>query len=335
MAVASTMEQAPVQIVHLADIPAFPDSPKVTRVLAVWVILGAGFGMGLILLFEHLDRTIKSPRTVEETLGLPTLGTIPYLEPAPGRMFQKQRGRAIRLITTLGAKSAEVEAFRYLRTALQYSSAGARPRVIQLTSCTPREGKSTATMNLAIAVAQRGERTLLIDADLKKPVVHQTFGVPRRPGLTDVLTGNRPFAECVQTAEGVEHLDVIPAGPAVPNPADLLDSAAMEELIAKALETYAVVLIDSPPLMGMADAFVLARKVDGVCLVTRAGVTRRDVLAKMVQSLDAMNARLLGVVYNVPKRGRKPSDYYGYYNTMEQDAEDDAPPPSGTATART
>ncbi|MBI5154163.1 polysaccharide biosynthesis tyrosine autokinase [Candidatus Poribacteria bacterium] len=312
MTVASTMQNSPLSIVATADIPRFPESPKVTRVMLLYLLLGLFAGVLLALALEHLDRTVKSPSQVESMFGLPTLGLVPFLNGAKLGFLARRKGRQIQLVSTIGSKSPEAEAFRYLRTSIQYSSAGERPKVLVVSSTTPREGKSTATINLAITVAGRGERTLLIDADLKKPVLHQTFRISRIPGLTDVLTGNRKIEECIVPSGIEDSLFLLPAGPSVPSPVDLLDSDAMTKLLEGLRSEYSTILIDSPPLTGMADAYVLARRSDGLCLVVRAGMTRRDLLSKAVSALDHVGARILGAIYNASNRDRKHSKYYGY-----------------------
>src|SRR5690606_26493299 len=146
------------------------------------------------------DPPVTFPAEIEIRLGLPTLGLLPFLA-GGNRLLGRGRHRNIQLIPDLTPKSPQLEAYRYLRTALQYSSPGERPRVLLITSSTPREGKATSTVNLAITFAGLGEKTLLIDADLKKPVVHQTMSLPRRPGLTDVLTGNEELDACLQPSK--------------------------------------------------------------------------------------------------------------------------------------
>ncbi|MCB2154970.1 polysaccharide biosynthesis tyrosine autokinase [bacterium] len=332
MTVEATMEESPLTVVSYADIPRFPERPKMTRTMAFSIFAGLVLGLLLVFFLEQIDRSVKSPAFAEKTLGLPTLGVVPFLG-APGRIFSRSKGRQIQIVSEMNPKSPQAEAFRYLRTAIQYSVAGARPRVLLVTSCATREGKSTASINLAITLAGRGEKTLLIDADLKKPVVHQTFKTMRMPGLTDVLTENKTIEESIIACDTVADLDLLPAGPSTPSPADMLDSEDMTALLTKLREKYANIVIDSPPLFGMADSYVLATKVDGVCLVIRKGVTRRDVLSKTAGALDNMGVRLLGAIYNVQGRERRSGEYYaygyygygseGYYN--EDDGGEDSP----------
>jgi succinoglycan biosynthesis transport protein ExoP len=322
-------ETGQVSITDRAKVPTFPTEPRVTRSLAIYTVMGFLFGCALALGLNFLDMSISDPRNVERTFGLPTLGLIPFMGGNAIRVpFGRRKGRrnVIRLIHTVDPYSSEAEAFRLLRTSLQYSTAGHSPQLIQVTSCFPSEGKSTAAANLAISFATLGERTLLMDADLKLPSLHRIFGVPKRPGLSDVLTGQMT-SENVIVPTGIENLDIMPVGPKSPCPVELLESPMMTDIFDELRERYKTIIVDSTPLHGMSDAFVLGRKVDGVVLVVSVGRTRIDGFKKIVTQLQSMKARLLGVVYNHQNRVRRADRAYYYtgyyrYGTSAPDPED-------------
>jgi polysaccharide biosynthesis transport protein len=324
-------ETGQVGITDRAKVPTFPTEPRVTRSLAIYTVMGFLFGCALALGLNFLDMSISDPRGVERTFGLPTLGLIPFMGGNAIRVpFGRRKGRrnVIRLIHTVDPYSSEAEAFRLLRTSLQYSTAGHSPQLIQVTSCFPSEGKSTAAANLAISFATLGERTLLMDADLKLPSLHRIFGVPKRPGLSDVLTGQMT-SENVIVPTGIENLDIMPVGPKSPCPVELLESPMMTDIFDELRERYKTIIVDSTPLHGMSDAFVLGRKVDGVVLVVSVGRTRIDGFKKIVTQLQSMKARLLGVVYNHQNRVRRADRAYYYtgyyrYGTSAPDPEDRA-----------
>jgi capsular exopolysaccharide synthesis family protein len=331
VAVGRDAETGQVAITDRAKVPTFPSEPRVTRSLTIYTIMGFLFGCALALGLNFLDLSISDPRSVERIFGLPTLGLIPFMGGNAMRVpFGRKRGRrnVIRLIHTVDPYSSEAEAFRLLRTSLQYSTAGHSPQLIQVTSCFPSEGKSTAAANLAISFATLGERTLLIDADLKLPSLHRIFGVPKRPGLSDVLTGQMT-SENVIVPTGIENLDIMPVGPKSPCPVELLESPMMTDIFDELRERYKTIVVDSTPLHGMSDAFVLSRKVDGVVLVVSVGKTRIDGFKKIVTQLQSMKARLLGVVYNHQNRVRRADRAYYYtgyyrYGTSAPDPEDRA-----------
>lgn len=302
VAVTAKMDPPKVVILSKAKIPEYPSSPKITQSLLLFLVAGFGAGVGLILLVNRLDRSVRDPRQLELRFGLPTLGQVPFLKPASGGLFQKRKGGRSPLVMDFDPNSGQVEAFRVLRTAIQYSAAGKPPQILLLSSCLPQEGKSTVVANLAISMAQRGDKVLLIDADLKLPVQDKIFGTAREPGLSDVLTGNQS-AESLILPTGVDRLSILPAGPAVPSPADLLESDVMAELLTRLRKEYKTILIDSPPLSGIADALVLCRVVDGVCLVVHHGKTELDVLSKVISTLDQLQAPLLGIIYNARNQG--------------------------------
>ncbi|MDX2176930.1 MAG: polysaccharide biosynthesis tyrosine autokinase [Candidatus Sumerlaeia bacterium] len=302
------VEPSNVTLVGRAMIPGEPAYPRIGNTLLVAALLGLGAGIVLALGMHWLDRSVYDPATVERRMGLPSLGMVPFL----GRLRKgAAKGRTGLLITSPGTSPLEADAFRFVRTSLQYASAGRPPRAILVTSALAQEGKSTVAANIAIAFAEAGRRVLLIDGDLKAPSVHRVFGIDKTPGLTDVLTGQREFADAIQQAPDAPSLQILPAGPQAPSPVDLLDSAAMDRVLEAARAKYDLVVVDAAPCQAMADALVLARRVDGVCIVVNHGKTDIELLEKTVAALERVGAHLFGAVYNSRSKYRR-GPRYGY-----------------------
>ncbi|CAN5274367.1 polysaccharide biosynthesis tyrosine autokinase [soil metagenome] len=314
VAVSSELNDSSVTVLSLAKIEEYPSSPRIMQTIALFFLFGISLGIGLVFAVDKLDRSIKDPRLVEDRLGLPTLGHVPFMGGAGGfRLPGMKKPARAPLVTTFDPKSAEAESFRVLRTSLQYSSAGQPPQIIMFSSCFPQEGKSTIASNLAVSYAQRGDRVLLIDGDLKMPTVHEIFGMNRMPGLSDVLTGQQTL-EAVISPSTIERLDILPAGPSTPSPGDLLESDTMLELLKHLRTTYKAIIIDSAPLAGIADSLVLSRAVDGICVVVNRGKTPLDGLVKVVGLLDQLHAPILGVVYNARSRNTGEGLIRNYYH---------------------
>lgn len=215
------------------------------------------------------------------------------------------------LIAKKDPKSPITEQYRTIRTNIQYASVDQAIRSIVVTSTGPMEGKSTTTANLAVVFAQQGKKTLLIDADLRKPTAHYTFQLPNTVGLTSVLTKQAELMDAVHMTD-VENLFVLTSGPIPPNPAELLASVSMEYLLKEAYNLYDFILFDTPPVLTVTDAQVLANLVDGSILVTSSGTTDRDSAIKAKELLSNANAKLLGAVLN-NKKVDKSTHYYYYY----------------------
>ena len=203
------------------------------------------------------------------------------------------------------------EQYRTIRTNIQYAAVDKEIRSIVVTSAGPGEGKSTTTANLAIVFAQQGKKTLLIDADMRKPTVHYTFHVSNTYGLTSVLTKQRDFCDTVHETK-IENLSVLTCGPVPPNPSELLASSTMKELLEEAYEIFDMVLFDSPPVLAVTDAQVLANLTDGSILVASSGLTDKDGAMKAKEMLESSKAKLLGAVLN-NKKITKDDHYYYYY----------------------
>lgn len=234
------------------------------------------------------------------------------------RQVRQEQNDERSLIVHDDPKAIGSEAFRTLRTNLQFTSPDHELKTILITSVGPGDGKSTVSANLAVAWAQSGSRTILVGCDLRKPVVHHIFKTSNAPGLTGHLTGSASLEEVIKPSK-IDGLDVIPAGPVPPNPAELLQSKAMANTIAQLREQYDIVIFDGAPTIAVTDAAVMASQADGTVLVIRAHQVPKDVALHAKSLLDQANARLLGVVLNgVRPQDQKNYHYYYYYDDRDQ-----------------
>jgi capsular exopolysaccharide synthesis family protein len=215
------------------------------------------------------------------------------------------------LITDIRKNSPISEQFRTIRTNIEFSAVDREIKTIVVTSAGPGEGKSTTAANLAVVMAQNGRSTLLIDADMRKPTAHYTFGVPNLTGLTNVLT-KQSDVELTVKATKIENLSLLPCGPIPPNPAELLNSRMMSLLLERAQELFDTIIIDTPPVMAVTDAQILASKCDGTVLVLSSGKTDREEVKKAKELLTKANAKLLGAILNNKKM--ESTQYYYYAN---------------------
>ena len=263
-------------------------------------------GIGLTVFFEHIDNTLKTPEDVKEHLGLPFLGMVPDV----GVKTANTSARPSPLILK-NPQSAVAEAYRVLRTNLIFSSAETSGRALVVTSANPGEGKTTTVANLASSLALNGAKVLAVDADLRRPTMHQHFGIPKTPGLSDLIVGKCQASEAIQTTR-FKGLQVLPCGYVPPNPAELLGSAAMKQVVEALRSHYDWVLIDTPPILAMADTPVLCPLVEGVILVIGAEVSGRPAIQRAVDQITSVGGKVLGVVLNKVDLERN-SYYYGQY----------------------
>ncbi len=253
-------------------------------------LLGLLLGIGAAFFLEYLDRSVQSTSDVETKLGLTVLGWIPRTEVG-------DKG-VIALPAEVDPEGPAAEAYRVLRTNLAFSTAREHPlRSLVFTSPGPGEGKSTTVANLAVVLAARGDRTLLIDADLRRGEVHDAFDLLRSPGLSDLLVGELDQREAIRPSVR-PGLDLVPAGKRPPNPSELLGSQAMASLLAEWRDVYRWVLLDAPPVLAVTDAAVLAALADGAVLVLRSGETDRRAGWQGIQQLQRVGARVVGAVLN-------------------------------------
>ncbi|AVR00360.1 capsular biosynthesis protein [Oceanobacillus iheyensis] len=216
------------------------------------------------------------------------------------------------LVAKLNPKSPITEQYRTIRTNLQFASVDEELRTMLVTSSGPGEGKSMTTANLAVVYAQQGKKVLLIDADMRKPTVHYTFRLDNLRGLSNILVGETTLEEAANTTD-VDNLDVISSGPVPPNPAELLASRKMELFLIEARKTYDLVIFDTPPVLAVTDAQILANIVDGALMVVRSKQTENDAVERAKEALEPARAKLLGAVLN--DREKKASHNYYYYGT--------------------
>ncbi len=314
-----------VRIVEKAEVPRGPILPRRTWNYEVALLLGLVLGVGLALLFEHMDNTIKTPEDVKAHLGLPFLGMIPEVAPNP------TPDEAPAPFILRDPHSAVAEAYRVLRTNLIFSSAETTGRVLMVSSASPGEGKTTTVANLAAALAENGAKVLAVEADLRRPTIHQHFGVQKTPGLSDLIVGKSPISQAVQGTR-VPRLSILPCGYLPPNPAELLGSESMRDIVLALRKRYDWILIDAPPILAMADTPVLCPHVDGIVLVVWAETCARPALERAVDQVKRVGGRITGVVLNKVDLDRNAyyySQYYGeYYRSYYAEGQE-----SGTASA--
>lgn len=282
-----------------ALVPAERSSPNVARNLALGAIVGLLLGLGAALLQHRLDTRVRSEQDVRTVTDRPMLGMIGFDNKVPDHP----------LILRDEPLGAAAEAIRRLRTNFQFIDLGDRPRSIVITSSVPGEGKSTTSLNLAVALADAGSRVLLVDADLRRPSVANALGLEGQVGLTTVLIGKATVSDVVQRLTDTT-LDVLPSGRIPPNPSELLGSRAMGRLLAELTETYDVVLLDTPPLLPVTDAAVLANLTGGALMVVGADRVHRPQLREALGSLVTAGAHLHGVLLN--RIARQEAAYYTY-----------------------
>ena len=294
--------------------PIRPVRPKTAQNTLLAAIVGAMLALSAAYLIEYLDDVLKNPDQVKAALGLNVLGAVPVVA---GEGADKPAMLA-------GDHSPVTEAYRVLRTNLQFAAVGRPLRLLQLSSPSPSEGKSVTSANLAVALAQAGKRVILVDCDLHRPRVHHLMALPNNSGLTSALIdqGSDPLAVLRETP--VPGLQVLTSGPLPPNPAEILGSARMLEVLAALGAAADIVILDSPPVLAMSDAVILASQVDGVLLVLDAMATRREPARRAMASLQQVQARVVGAVLNRVSRQR--SGYYYYYYSHYNDPGDGSRP---------
>lgn len=307
-------------LVQQAEVPQSPESPNVPLNLALGALIGLALGLGLSVLRETLDNRIRNERDVELITEVPILGGIVYDPKASERP----------LIVHDDPRSPRAESFRTLRTNLQFLDVGRESRSYVITSSIQGEGKSTSAANLAIALADAGARVLLVDADLRRPKVHEYMGVEGAVGLTDLLIGRAEPEDVIQPW-GKADLFVLPAGKIPPNPSELLGSDALTKLISEFDRAFDVVLFDSAPLLPVTDAAILARTVGATIVVCATGKTHKNQLKGAFAALANVDAPVSGVVLTMlPTKG---PDAYGYGRYGYGQGYGDVSAPTETATA--
>jgi capsular exopolysaccharide synthesis family protein len=338
LGVLAELRNGNVEVAQAATAPTSPSSPKVSRNTVLGALLGLLLGVGLAFLLERMDRRIREPKDLERIYGLPLLGVVPESS-ALSRSGGGQGAAGAPL------PSGESEAFHLIRAHMRYFNVDRELRTLMVASAAPGDGKTTIARHLAAAAARVGSRVLLLEADLRRPTIAQQLGLTAGRGVSDVLIGSVAFTEALHTIQLVapssdrpdgHSFDVLVAGATPPpNPGELIESRAMETLLEHAKSMYDFVVIDTPPLTAVSDAFPLLKKVDGVIIVGRVGRNRRDVAERLHETLTGAGAPLLGVIANGFKSGRRGGYGYGYgydYTPAKSASPPDTPAsPNGAA----
>ncbi len=306
------------RIVDVARVPTYPIEPNIPRNLAFAFILGLTSGVGLAFLQEGLDNTVRTSEQAQMISGLPPLGMIPL--PAktareganPKRLVIATSAKeAVEMVAQSRPHSQMAESYRALRTSLLLTNLGAPPKVIMVTSALPQEGKTTTSMNTALVLAQKGVRVLLIDADLRRPSIHKILGMGPRSGLSNVLTGSATLQQTITRSSILPNLSILPAGTPPPNPAELLASTNMRDVLEELRGQYDHIVVDTPPTLSVTDAVVLSPRADAIVLVIRSGQTTKQALRRSRDILTQVNAKVSGVLLNAVDLSSP--DYYYYY----------------------
>jgi succinoglycan biosynthesis transport protein ExoP len=305
------------RIVDAARVPTSPSGPNIFRNIAFALALGLSTGIGLAFLLESMDNTVRTPEQAQTISSLPSLGMIPL----GSRSTREMRGaaklalasskEAVELVTKSRPRSQMAESYRALRTSLLLTFPGGPPKVILITSALPEEGKTTTSVNSAIVLAQKGTRVLLIDADLRRPSIHKTLGMGPTVGLSNVLTGTASLQQAIIPSTILPDLFLLPAGTPPPNPAELLASTKMKNVLEDLRKHYDHIVIDSPPTLSVTDAVVMSTAADAVVLVIRSGHTTKPALRRARDILLQVNARVCGVLVNAVNLNSP--DYYYHY----------------------
>jgi len=312
-----------IHIIDEAPIPSSPVRPNKLRNIEFGLMAGLILGIAFALTQEALDNSIKNAQEMEKLTGLPTLAIIPMGQASPSRHSRQLRGTGanganstvpptvVEMLVLRKPGAAISEAFRALRTSVLLSTAEHPPQVLLITSSQPSEGKTSTSLNLAAALAQKGSRVLLVDSDLRRPGLAKALNLPNTKGLSGILTGAYEFDDTLpQKVEGLEGLSLLSSGPRPPNPAELLCSMKMAQLLARLRQGFDHVIIDSPPILPITDATILSSLVDGVIMVVESDATSRAALHRACRVMEHSGGKILGTVFN--KVDARRDGYYGY-----------------------
>ena len=323
-----------IRIINRASVPKSPVSPKVKMNILIGLLLGLGLGIGAAFLLESMNTKINNLSDVDRYVKLPILGTIPDIpldekqladiEDQIGKEKDKEKLQALaikkrqmsaRLVPQYSPKSPIAEAYRTFRTntvSLPPKISG-EGRIYLVTSSGPKEGKSTSSSNLAITLSQMRSKTVIVDCDMRRPMVHNLFFVSRENGLSRFLTTEDVDIHDIIKPSGMENLDIITAGHVPPNPSELLSSKKMDDLFAKLREEYDYIIVDSPPIIAVTDALIIAKKVDHLVLVIRVNSTEREIIEQAKSLLKNIDVKVAGVVVNGIEVKKYYSGYKYYY----------------------
>jgi len=312
ISVASGINANNISVVDYALVPAAPYKPNLQKNLTMALIFGLLGGIGLAFLFNKLDDTIKTGSDLEDATNLSLLGIVPEVD-------KNTVKGAISLMTFEDPTSAISEAYRSFKTALSLSAAGGYPKILQITSSGVGEGKTTTAIGVALTFIQSGAKVLVIDCDLRNPSVHKDLGIPNEGGLTNYLAGEKTLSQICHKSKIHDNLFIVTAGPQSPNPAELLASQAMNDFLERAENKFDIVIIDGPPVLGLADALVLSDISYGTVLVVDSGETRKGVLSDSLRRLHGVQANILGTILTKYNQGHSEYKYlYNYYGTSAE-----------------
>jgi capsular exopolysaccharide synthesis family protein len=305
----SSLDSTYVKRLDNALVPTSPVSPDVRVNASIAGGLAFFIGLGLLMLAVFLDRSIKTTSDAQQAAAVPVVGVIPMVPEADlGTDNDKSRDLYVHEHPT----SAVAECCRSLRTNVLFSGAERRLKTIAVSSANPREGKTTSVIYLGITMAQSNQRVLLIDTDMRRPRLHESMGIPRKEGVTNLILGDNRYEEMIKPTE-IPNLFVLPCGPTPPNPAELLMTNRFETVLKELESRFDLIILDSPPLQPVTDAVVLSKLVDGVIMVVRAGKTRREEIKRATRQLRTVGGTIIGVIVNEFDARSRDAYYYNYY----------------------
>lgn len=305
-------------VLDTAEMPRSPFKPQRARNIILSMILGLFGGIGLAFFTEYLDSTIKTPEDIEKKIFMPSLGIVPVHTDTTD-----SKNMPVEYISYSDSRSVLSEAYASIRTYLLFSSAGKPPKVMMVTSAQREEGKTTTAINTAISLTKSNAKAILIDADMRKPRIHKVFKVSNTVGLSSFLSGNCEFDSKMIKATKVTGLDILTSGPIPPNPAELLSSYRLRDLIKGLYPLYDFMIFDTPPMLGLADAAIASTQTDGVILVVKSGHTPKEAAQQAKKILEGVDAKILGVVLNGISHSNMKYGNYSYYQYYYQNYSSD------------
>jgi succinoglycan biosynthesis transport protein ExoP len=303
-----------IRIIDLAEIPGSPVKPKKTQNMMIALILGIGLSLGTAFFLERIDNTVKIPADIKQHLQIPYLGPVPDFGALPEAANGQTGDIKFRedLITVSNPKSTASEAYRGIRTNILFSSADVAPQVILISSSAPAEGKTITAANLAVVMAQMGNKVLLIDCDMRKPKLNKVFETSRDKGMSNILVGGCELTEAIISTK-IPNLDIITSGPLPPNPSEIIGSQKMAAVVNELRGQYERIIIDSPPITAVTDASILAKYADGAIMVIRCGDTHMEIIKNGLNQLSSVNAHIFGAILNCVNTGSGSYYYYQYH----------------------